>query len=282
MTPNCDGSPQTGCDECGQHSSHPHCGEHFDFCRDWNGCIDPYAMFVRPKFEARDQDGSPLIGGKVFVYQGGSSIPKPTYTNPSMSRKNTWPVILDSSGRADIWWTGPAKIVCSDKHGVRLWTVDNYIGFSGFVCKRPQGSTSGLVLASDTDASMGTLYDKLSEGPGIALSVETNDAGAQTVEISAQPVLDELHAYEDEANSRLDDLESALGSAQSAAQSAQDAADSAAAAEQCKTDACQCRDEACQCKADACQCAQEAAASDADAKQQAQNAANSESTHHAA
>jgi hypothetical protein len=192
----------------------PCCDEHhhgpcFDFCQERT---DPYAMFARPRFQARDNAGHPLAGGTIAVYQGGTTTPMASYTSPSMSRPNPWPVVLDSGGWADIWWSGPAKIVCRDSLGNHMWMVDNYLGFGGWVCKRPSGSSipSGTVLASDTDTTSGTLFDKLTASDGLAASLVTNSAGAQAVNISGQPILDELGAFETSVNGQISGLQDSL------------------------------------------------------------------------
>ena len=82
-----------------------------------------------PVFRAFDSNGAPLAGGKLFTYQAGTSTPLYTYVNQSetVGSQNTNPVILDSSGQANVW-LGSAyayKLVLVDKDNVPQWSVDN-------------------------------------------------------------------------------------------------------------------------------------------------------------
>lgn len=95
---------------------------------------------LSPVFRQRffDNDGSPLDAGKVYFYEAGTSTPKNTYTDNTLSDPNTNPVILDSNGYADIWLIPNEfyKVVLATSADVILWTVDNVSvgdnGGSGF------------------------------------------------------------------------------------------------------------------------------------------------------
>lgn len=50
-----------------------------------------------------DSSGNPVAGGKVFFYLTGTSTKTDTYSDAARTIPNTNPVILDSSGRADIF-----------------------------------------------------------------------------------------------------------------------------------------------------------------------------------
>ena len=76
-----------------------------------------------------DANGRPLVGGKVYTYQAGTSTPKATYTDTSGTVANTNPVILDANGEASICLgQGYYKFVLADANGVVLKTVDNVPG----------------------------------------------------------------------------------------------------------------------------------------------------------
>lgn len=55
----------------------------------------------RPKFF--DNDGLPLAGGKVFIWDAGSTSKVTTYTAADGLTENTNPIILDANGECDIW-----------------------------------------------------------------------------------------------------------------------------------------------------------------------------------
>jgi len=78
--------------------------------------------------------GAGLAGGKVYTYEAGTNTPKVTYTDytASVMSQNTNPVILDSSGSADIWLVGNYKINLTDSNDVQQanYPVDNVSSFA--------------------------------------------------------------------------------------------------------------------------------------------------------
>lgn len=80
-----------------------------------------------PKFRAFGDDGTTLAGGKVFMFEAGTSTPKNTYQDLAETVVNANPVVLDANGEADIrYLTGLYKIRLEDSLGAIRWTVDNY------------------------------------------------------------------------------------------------------------------------------------------------------------
>jgi len=78
-----------------------------------------------PKTQFIGADGIPLVGGKVYTYQAGTTSPQVTYTDSSGSQANTNPIILDSRGEANIWLGEAAyKFKLTDANDVEQWTVD--------------------------------------------------------------------------------------------------------------------------------------------------------------
>jgi hypothetical protein len=71
--------------------------------------------------------GAPLVGGKVYTYDAGTSTPRTTYADAAGTVPNTNPVILDTRGEATIFWSGAYKVVLKDAADVTIWTVDNII-----------------------------------------------------------------------------------------------------------------------------------------------------------
>ena len=181
-----------------------------------------YTMLLVPRFRAFDLAGDPLTGGKVYVYEAGTTSRKESFSSAALSSANTWPVVLDANGEADIWLAGPYKIVVTDADGVQQYSQDNLYGFGGAYVSMPvqdvdkmlawgdvdgevANSTltlsaieaavnafntitmlnGGVVAAAAGDASVGVLDDKLQAGPGILKTVTTDGAGIKTVQISA-------------------------------------------------------------------------------------------------
>lgn len=91
--------------------------------------------FKSPRVTFTDANGVPLAGGCVFTYTGGTSTPLGTWTDTTGTTLNPNPVILDTSGSANIW-LGPytykfaiwstGGINCAS--GALQWTVDEVPG----------------------------------------------------------------------------------------------------------------------------------------------------------
>ena len=80
---------------------------------------------VRHRFY--NNDGSLASGGKVYIYEAGTSTAKDSYTTSAGTVANTNPVILDAKGEADIWTSGLFKLnlLQSDNTQVTGYPVDN-------------------------------------------------------------------------------------------------------------------------------------------------------------
>lgn len=78
----------------------------------------PYSYFA-------DDNGAPLSGGLVYTYVAGTTTPKATYTDSTEITPASNPVVLDSAGRAAIWYTGTYRIDVKTSAGVLIRTSDN-------------------------------------------------------------------------------------------------------------------------------------------------------------
>jgi hypothetical protein len=78
-----------------------------------------------PKTQFLTADGAPLVGGRVYTYEAGTTTPQATYTDSSGSTANSNPIILDSRGEANIWLGESVyKFKLADADDVEIWTVD--------------------------------------------------------------------------------------------------------------------------------------------------------------
>jgi hypothetical protein len=120
-----------------------------------------------PKMQFFDINGDPLVGGKVYTYEAGTTTPLTTYTDNTGNSVNPNPVILNARGEASIWLgAGIYKFRLTDANDVELWTVD-YIAapISGV-----SPALSGNVVI-DTNSSNPAL--KITQtGFGLALRVQ--------------------------------------------------------------------------------------------------------------
>jgi hypothetical protein len=79
---------------------------------------------LSPKAQFFTAAGVPLVGGKLFTYASGTTVPLATYTDSTGVTANTNPVILDSRGEANVW-LGPSRYtwVLKDSLDNLIWTA---------------------------------------------------------------------------------------------------------------------------------------------------------------
>jgi hypothetical protein len=120
-----------------------------------------------PKMQFFDINGEPLVGGKVYTYQAGTTTPLATYTDNTGASANPNPVILNARGEAPIWLgSGIYKFKLTDANEVEIWTVD-YIS-------APLSSVSPSLTGNVTiDADSSNPALKITQtGFGLALRVQ--------------------------------------------------------------------------------------------------------------
>lgn len=87
------------------------------------------ASLISPQIKKQyfDSNGDPLNGGKLYVYEAGTTTPVTSYVDEAESSANANPIILNSRGevgglflRADSY-----KFVLTDSDDATIWTVDN-------------------------------------------------------------------------------------------------------------------------------------------------------------
>lgn len=78
-----------------------------------------------PKMQFFDINGEPLVGGKVYTYEAGTTTPSVTYTDNTGTSLNSNPIILNARGEASIWLgAGIYKFKLTDANNVEIWTID--------------------------------------------------------------------------------------------------------------------------------------------------------------
>lgn len=87
-------------------------------------------LFTSPYFQAFDDNGNPLSGGKVYTYAAGTSTPKPTFTTAEATQEHENPIILDAAGRAVIFIQGSYDYVITDALDNIIETVSNVTSFT--------------------------------------------------------------------------------------------------------------------------------------------------------
>jgi len=163
-------------------------------------------LLPSPKMQFFDINGDPLSGGKVNAYEAGTSTRKATYTTAAAVVANANPVILNSRGEANIFWsTGSYKIVLTDSADSEIYSVDSITlsatGAAGSSFRAGSGVPSDA-LGSDGDrylrSDTGQIYLKDSgvysventiSLPGTAI---VNTPSGNLAAISVQAALNEL------------------------------------------------------------------------------------------
>ncbi len=102
-----------------------------------------------PKYTAYDNNGSPLVGGKLYVYLAGTSTPTPTYLTVDLDplQENTNPVVLDAGGRATVFLApGSYKFIQKTSADVTVWSQDNITSVAPFNVDLDVTGTAGEAL----------------------------------------------------------------------------------------------------------------------------------------
>ena len=72
-------------------------------------------LTFNPKFQALDDNGDPLSGGKLYTYAAGTTTEKTTFQDADEVTPNTNPIILDSRGEAPVYLDeGAYKFILKD------------------------------------------------------------------------------------------------------------------------------------------------------------------------
>lgn len=89
-------------------------------------------IFNDGKFQGIGNNGQVVPYGKLYFYESFSGNQVDTFTTSTMETKNTWPVVLSASGKADVFLTnGTFDVTLRDKNGVTEWTINNFIAAGG-------------------------------------------------------------------------------------------------------------------------------------------------------
>lgn len=102
------------------------------------------APLGNPVFYGWDDDGNPLAGGLLYAYVAGTTTPLDTYTDSTLQTANANPVVLDASGKAEVWCPDDSvyKFILKDSTGVTVWTIDDVAPAQGFPSPYPTQFTS--------------------------------------------------------------------------------------------------------------------------------------------
>ena len=106
-----------------------------------------------PKFQAFDDNGDPLSGGKLYVFTAGTSTAKTVYSNYGMTVPHSVPVVLNDRGEALIYFSGKIKIDLYAANDVQIsgYPIDYVEGSS-----EDYGAESFDIVANEAALGTGT------------------------------------------------------------------------------------------------------------------------------
>jgi hypothetical protein len=115
------------------------------------------SILIPPRIQFIDYNGEPLVNGKVYTYEAGTSTPKTSWKDQGEVTANTNPVILDDAGRAQIWIRGSYKIVVHDANDALIYEDDDVIsytdvdftGLTATIADLNSTNTSGITVTNN-------------------------------------------------------------------------------------------------------------------------------------
>jgi hypothetical protein len=140
-----------------------------------------------------DNNGNPLVGGKLYSYAAGTTTPRATYTSVDGLTAHPNPIVFDSTGRVpggEIWLTDNLlyKFVLNTNVDVLLGTYDDIAGIN-------DNNSAAEISFIGFKGQVGTVED-LADDDG-ADWIGFLQSGASAVAISAQDKLRQVISVKD-------------------------------------------------------------------------------------
>jgi hypothetical protein len=131
-----------------------------------------------------DDNGTPLVGGLLYLYAAGTTTPAVSYTNSSGTVNNTNPIVLDAGGRTpfQIWVNGGAlyKFVLKNSAGVTIGTYDNIPSIDDPTAFNNLITVTGTNTLIGTSTPANTAYVN---GMTLSFVVINTNTGAVTIDV---------------------------------------------------------------------------------------------------
>jgi hypothetical protein len=110
-----------------------------------------------PRLQFFANDGSFLVGGKLYTYAAGTTTPLATYTTSTGLVANTNPIILDSRGEASVWFgSSKYKFVLKTAADVEIWTQDQLQGYANADGSNAYGTWPISITGNAATATLAT------------------------------------------------------------------------------------------------------------------------------
>lgn len=131
-----------------------------------------------------DSNGTPLVGGKLYVYTAGTTTPATTWTTSSGAVANTNPIVLDSAGRTpnQIWLNSGVtyKFVLKTADETLVGTYDDIPAIDD------PTAFNNLISVTGTNALLGTSvppYTSYVAGMTLSFIPVNTNTGAVTIDV---------------------------------------------------------------------------------------------------
>jgi hypothetical protein len=167
----------------------------------------PGSLLPNPNIQFFDANGDPLASGTLTFYVAGTSTLQDTYSDSDLTTPNSYPITLNSAGRAanPIYLAANGyKVVLKDSAAATIWTRDNVQGWNvfpttwGTLLGTAVTYTNGQTIAATTrlaliDSSSGatTVYLPASADADQPLCIKNMGANAVTVTPDGSDTIDD-------------------------------------------------------------------------------------------
>lgn len=127
-----------------------------------------------PKPQFFGANGLPLVGGKLYTYTAGTTVPRLTYSDAASTIPQTNPIVLNARGEPStaIFWSGSYYVELRDASDNLIYSVDNFqtassaqvdLGAGSTIAESPADNDNSLKVASTAY----TYKNYVSQGSGI-------------------------------------------------------------------------------------------------------------------
>jgi hypothetical protein len=138
-----------------------------------------------PKMQFFTAAGIPLVGGKLFTYASGTTIPLTTYTDDTANTANTNPIILDSRGEADVWLgLSRYKFILKDPDDNLIWSVDG-VGTIQGAQSQAIVAAAGQTVFTVTEYGLGGFLMVIVDGLVKEYNVEYTESSTTSITFAA-------------------------------------------------------------------------------------------------
>lgn len=162
-------------------------------------------LFTPPRYTPVSGNGTTYPAGLLYFYTTGTSTPKNTYSESSLSTPNANPVVADANGLFGPIYltTGDYKVILKDSDANTIWTVDPVPGL---------GATDTLTTRGDLLTRGASGYTRLAIGStGKVLTSDGVDASWATPIITRDYI--QGLTYSNNVSDATNDIDIAVGSA---------------------------------------------------------------------